>query len=153
MQSTSASPLVEPDVRISRIRLSRKHSLPSRTRRQPLSGAAQLGSQMRTVSQRQRRVFRRRASAQAEFPPSYPGTSTFRPLRSAVVTRFFATMSLSDSPSGPFPRLLIPSGRGTRLPCPALRGLPGSSAVLSLRAVPYHPGRLDGCCRSLLPRR
>ena len=32
-------------------------------------------------------------------------------------------------------------------------GLPGSSADLSACAVPYHPGRPDGCICSLLPRR
>src|SRR5262249_18134107 len=32
-----------------------------------------------------------------------------------------------------------------QLPSPALPGLPGSSTDLSLRAVPNHPGRPDGC--------
>jgi len=32
-------------------------------------------------------------------------------------------------------------------------GLPGSSADLSACAVPYHPGRPDGCTCSLLPHR
>ena len=39
------------------------------------------------------------------------------------------------------------------LGCPTLPGLPGSFAVLSLRAVPNHPGRLGGCTCSFLPRR
>jgi hypothetical protein len=68
-----------------------------------------------------------------------------RPLRSTVVTRFLATMSLSDSRPEPFPRLWIPSGRWFWFPFPALPGLPGSSTVLSLRAVPNHPGRPGGC--------
>ena len=34
-------------------------------------------------------------------------------------------------------------------PSPALPGLPGSSTDLSLRAVPLHPGRPDGCSCSL----
>src|ERR1019366_1235519 len=54
-------------------------------------------------------------------------------------------MGLSDSRPGPFPRLLIPSGRWGRLPFPALPGLPGSSTDLFLRAVPNHPGRSDEC--------
>src|SRR5947199_7818493 len=38
---------------------------------------------------------------------------------------------------------LGPSGSGC--PSPALPGLPGSSTDLSLRAVPYYPGRSDEC--------
>ena len=54
-------------------------------------------------------------------------------------------MGLSDSRPGPFPRLLIPSGRrGPNRSFPALPGLPGSSTDLSLRAVPNHPGRSGG---------
>src|ERR1039458_7620614 len=34
---------------------------------------------------------------------------------------------------------------GDRLPFPALPGLPGSSTVLFLRAVPNHPGRSGEC--------
>jgi hypothetical protein len=34
---------------------------------------------------------------------------------------------------------------GSGCPSPALPGLPGSSAVLFLRAVPNHPGRSDEC--------
>ena len=66
---------------------------------------------MRTVAQRYRRVFRRGTVAQAEFPPSYPGMSAFRPLRSTVVTRFFATMGRSDSRPGPHLWLFIPPRR------------------------------------------
>jgi len=36
---------------------------------------------------------------------------------------------------------------------PTLLGLPGSSADLSPRAVPNHPGRSTGCSRLLLHRR
>ena len=37
---------------------------------------------------------------QAALPPSDENASSFRPLRSTVVTRFFATMGLSDSRTG-----------------------------------------------------
>jgi len=36
---------------------------------------------------------------------------------------------------------------------PTRQGLPGSSADLSTRAVPNHPGRSDGCVRLLLHHR
>src|ERR1700738_2531766 len=35
---------------------------------------------------------------------------------------------------------------------PTRQGLPGSSADLSTRAVPNHPGRSPGCLRLLLPQ-
>src|SRR5664280_2485580 len=54
-------------------------------------------------------------------------------------------MGLSDSRPEPFPRLLIPSGRGGSVALPALPGLPGSSTDLFLRAVPNHPGRSGEC--------
>ncbi len=63
-------------------------------------------------------------------------------------------MSLSDSRPGPVPRLCIPSGRWVRVVSPPpCRVSQDSSTDLSLRAVPNHPGRLDGCACSLLPRR
>ncbi len=56
------------------------------------------------------------------LPPSYPNMLTFSPLRSTVVTRFLATMSLSDSRLEPLPRLCFPllamaktDKRGSRL--------------------------------------
>jgi hypothetical protein len=48
-------------------------------------------------------------------PPLTKVHSLVRPLRSTVVTRFPATVSLSDSRSGPPPRLCIPPGR-----CPSV---------------------------------
>src|SRR5207249_1795291 len=48
-------------------------------------------------------------------PSSYSCSLLLRPLRSTVVTRFAATMGLSDSRSGPLPRLCFPSGRWRRL--------------------------------------
>jgi hypothetical protein len=59
----------------------------------PLSRAAKLGSPMRTVPQPRGRFFRIGTFVQAEFPPSYPNRSAFRPLRSTIVTRFFAVGS------------------------------------------------------------
>ena len=63
-------------------------------------------------------------------------------------------MSLSDSRPGPFPRLCISSGRWDRVVSPPpCRVSQVSSTDLFLRAVPNHPGRLNGCPCSLLPRR
>jgi hypothetical protein len=45
------------------------------------------------------------------------------------------------------------SALSARLPAPAPPGLPGSSAVLSTRAIRSHPGKLSGCSCSFLPRR
>ena len=88
---------------------------------------------------------------QAGFPSSYQSTPASRPLRSTVVTRFPATMSLSDSRTEPacgyaFPHTV--GGSPTAWP-----GLPGSSTDLSTRAVPYHPGEPDDCTYPLLHRR
>jgi hypothetical protein len=58
-----------------------------------------------------------------------------QPLRSTVITRFPATMGC---------------------PTPAkknLAGIPGSSAYLSSRAAPTHPGEPDGCIHPLLHHR
>jgi hypothetical protein len=81
----------------------------------PLSRAAKLGSPMRTVPQPRGRFFRIGTFVQAEFPPSYPNRSAFRPLRSTIVTRFFAIMGRSDSRPGPPPGLFIPPARWTSL--------------------------------------
>jgi hypothetical protein len=110
-RSTIASPLVEPDVQVSRIRLSRKLSPPAVRGASPLSWAAQPGSQMRTVPQFRNWGFRRWTRVQAEFPSSYPDVSAFRPLRSTVITRFFATMGRSDSRPEPLPGLCLPLAR------------------------------------------
>jgi len=74
-----------------------------------------------------------------------------RPLRSTVVTRFHATMSLSDSRTQPVCGYVFPhpvGGSPTTGP-----GLPGSVTDLSTRAVPYHPGEPDECTYPLLHRR
>src|SRR5262249_749705 len=44
---------------------------------------------------------------QAAFPLSSISLSSLRPLRSTVITRFFATMGLSDSRQGPAPSYLF----------------------------------------------
>ena len=54
-------------------------------------------------------------------------------------------MGLSDSRPGPSLGYVFPRAVGVWLPFPALPGLPGSLTVLSLRAVPNHPGRSDEC--------
>ena len=93
---------------------------------------------------------RRGICIQAEFLSSSHSSLTFRPLRSTVITRFLATMSLSDSRSQPpcgyvFPHTV--GGSPTTEP-----GLPGSLADLSTRAVPFHPGEPDECTHPLLHR-
>src|ERR1700690_3892550 len=54
-------------------------------------------------------------------------------------------MDLSDSRPGPSLGYVFPRAVGVWLPFPALPGLPGSLTVLSLRAVPNHPGRSGEC--------
>src|SRR5450631_2109443 len=53
-------------------------------------------------------------------------------------------MGLSDSRPGPPLGYVFPRAVGV-VSFPALPGLPGSSTDLSLRAVPYHPGRSGEC--------
>ena len=99
----------------------------------------------------ERPILRSVICIQAGFPSSYQSTLTARPLRSTVITRFAATMGLSDSRpqslcgSG-FPHTV--GGSPTTEP-----GLPGSSTDLSTRAVPSHPGKPDECSHPLLLRR
>jgi len=71
----------------------------------------------------------------------------FRPLRSTVVTRFSATIDLSDSRQEPAPGYLFPCAV-----CAPV-GLPGSSTDLSTRAAPFHPEQSDDCTYPLLHRR
>ena len=114
---------------------------------------ATLGSQwgyVLTQPKGQARV-RRGTCIQAAFLTSYRSMLAFRPLRSTGVSRFIATTSLSDSRirythGYGFPHVLGSS--------PATcAGLPGSSADLSTRAVPSHPGESDECFHPLLLRR
>jgi hypothetical protein len=73
--------------------------------------------------------------------------SSLRPLRSTVITRFFATMGLSDSRQEPAKSYLFP------LTVNAPAGLPGSAADLSTRAALSHPEEFGDCLRPLLHRR
>ena len=74
------------------------------------------------------------------------------PLRSTVVTRFFATMGESDSLPGPLTNFGFPyMAASESLPVP--QGLPGSSTHPSVRAAPYHPEQPGECMRSSLPHR
>jgi len=60
-------------------------------------------------------------------------------------------MSLSDSRTEPTCGYVFPHAVGGS---PTARpGLPGSSADLSTRAVPYHPGKPSDCSHPLLHRR
>ena len=112
MQSTTPSPLVEPDVQVSRIRLSRKLSPQGSTLAgSQLSRGAKPRSQMRMIPQPCGWFVRRGTHVQAEFPSSYLDRFAFRPLRSTVVTRFFANMDRSDSRTGPLLGLCLPQGR------------------------------------------
>jgi len=109
---TTTSPLVEPDVQISRIRLSRKLSPQGSTlAKNQLSRAAKPRSPMRMVPQPRGCFLRRWTGLQAAFPSSYLNRLASRPLPSTVVTRFFANMGRSDSRTGPSPGLWIPPER------------------------------------------
>jgi hypothetical protein len=114
--------------------------------RHSLNRTAQPGSQKRAVPQPHGRGFRKGTRVQAELLPSYPNMLTFRPLRSTVVTRFPATMGLSDSRPEPLPGLCIPPGRwrSPRHPAGPPRFLDGS--VLS-----RHPQAPRRVLRLLLP--
>ena len=65
---------------------------------------------MRIVPQPRGWFVRRGTRVQAEFPSSYLDVFALRPLRSTVVTRFFATVGRSDSRAGPLPGLCLPCG-------------------------------------------
>src|SRR6266542_809195 len=93
------------------------------------------------------RLFRSGNFFQADLPLSYISASSLRPLCSTVITRFSATMGLSDSPQGPVASYLFP------LTVSAPAGLPGSSTDLSTRAAPSHPEESGDCFCPLLHRR
>ena len=80
-------------------------------------------------------------------------TITVPPLRSTGISRFFATMGVSDFRPEPSADLCIRLRRSLGLsPLGSPPALPGSSALLCVRAVPYHPGPPRVCICSLLPR-
>ncbi len=113
---TTHPPLVEPDVRISRIRLSRKRSPVGNAGRgldpvipgiKPaprllLDLLAQLLSQLRKVPRQtaprgRPRFVRSGMLVQAAFSSSYRSVVPVRPLGSTALTRFPAPLGLSDS--------------------------------------------------------
>jgi len=95
--------------------------------------------------------FRSGIAIQADLSSSYRSMLALRPLRSTIVTRFLATIGLSDSRSGHSCGYGFPHALGSS---PATcAGLPGSSTDLSTRAVPSHPGESDECSHPLLLRR
>ena len=96
-------------------------------------------------------IFRSGICIQADLSSSYRSMLALRPLCCAIVTRFLATMGLSDSRSRHSCGYAFPLALGS-LPA-TCTGLPGSSADLSTRAVPSHPGESDECIRPLLLRR
>ena len=91
------------------------------------------------------------ALAQSAHSPSYGRTSLAGPLGSTGVTplpRYYGPIRLPARPVGGYVFPLAVEGHTFTGP-----GLPGSWADLSARAVPYHPGRPDGCSCSLLLHR
>ena len=97
------------------------------------------------------RVVRNRAfAAQAECPSLLRNMTEVRPLGSIPfpgLPRYYGPLRLPIAAAGQVIDSL------TALPCPGTTsGLPGSSTDLSARALPNHPGRLDGCLCSLLAR-
>src|SRR5712691_841001 len=92
-------------------------------------------------------LFRSGIFIQAAFPLSSISISLLRPLRSTVVTRFFATMGLSDSRQRPTKSYLF------LLAVLAPAGLPGSFADLCTRAAPFHLEEPNDCSCPLLHRR
>ena len=105
---------------------------------------------MRMVPQPRGWFVRSGTCVQAAFPSSYLDVFASRPLRSTVVTRFSATVGRSDSRNGAAPRVMDSPKTLDRSTPP---GLPGSSADLSPRAVPYHPGEPGDCVYPFLHHR
>src|SRR6266540_7399160 len=98
----------------------------SQKRNFPQSLAVTLAFRLRSLKLR---FFRSGTFVQAAFPLSYISTSSLRPLCSTAVTRFLATMGLSDSRQGPttgylFPVAVLPL-RASQVPLPIFpRALP-----------------------------
>jgi len=94
-------------------------------------------------------LFRNGMFIQAAHFLSYSASPQQGPLAPPCFQGFLATMGLSDSHLRQTSRLFIP-GRPSALPR-ATMGLPGSSAYLSARAFPSHPGVPYRCICPLLP--
>ena len=140
-------------MQISPIRLSCKPSPPKRTahRAAPQGGYTSISAKRESHASDRTPEVRSGIYTQAVLLASYRSMLASRPLRSTVITRFPATMSLSDSRSEPACSYVFPQAVGgspTTQP-----GLPGSSTNLSTRAVPFHPGESDDCMHPLLHRR
>ena len=115
------SPLVEPDVRMSRIRLSRRHSPPACARSSWLGLVVQLLSQAREALRQgaapslwpaplPRQVIRRGIlGIQAALPSSDSASLRHGPFAPRALPRFPATMGRSDSRPQPRGRLCIPA--------------------------------------------
>jgi hypothetical protein len=175
--NTTHSPLVEPDMWISHIRLSRELSPQVRTgsctasaRQGHQTGGKTAGCLLHVLAKllSPKRKWLRQPALAHGAPSGH---------RSAVVGRLSKRFSLlltsACSRPGPFaPRSLLASSllwacptpgqshpRGYVFPqgvgphCTTLPGLPGSSTDLSTRAVPSHPGKSGGCSYPLLHRR
>ena len=106
----AASPLVKPDVRISRIRLTRRDSSMNMHGKYPLGSptSAVLGRGLKSVVGR----------SQAEHASSCLTTLRQDPFAPPELPRFIATMNPSDSRSQPgrgysFPRPVVPAKAGT----------------------------------------
>ena len=67
-----------------------------------------------------------------------------KPLRSTGITLLLRYYGLLRPPLRPDQPLCIPTGLFL------LAGLPGSSVVLSMHAIPFHPGEPDDCLLSFL---
>ncbi len=89
--------------------------------------------------------------SQSAHLPTYSSESAVGALRSTGITpllHYYGPLRLPARPSHGY--VFPPNVAGLSRTTP---GLPGSSTDLSARAVPSHPGRPDGCTRSLLPHR
>ena len=151
-------PLVKPDVRFSRIRLTDDRSAigirnelrvmtkqVSTTLAQLLGLTAQFPSQKRGFQDQRDPFFRRGHYVQAVLPPLMKTRSKSCPLAPrglAASTLLWAgpTPGQDRKAGYGFP---APFGLGLPVALPALPGLPGSLTVLWIHAASNHPGRLD----------
>ncbi len=144
-------PLIKPDVRISRIRLSCRHSRRG-MHQTAIWPRRQLASRGR-VSQCQRRAQHQHVIRPRQEPIGTPPVLLQQLCsRGPLLHGHYPASSLvwpPPTPDAATRRLCLPVRRcGTARTAP---GLPGSSTDRSARAVPSHTGRPEGCSR--LPHR